>query len=101
MARFPFFKLGQEADAASPARLSGFTPSLSLENLQVGVDNLRYDVYLSPKFVDLTRAHITRLLVRHGGVEELMAAQSAAKTSNHFISSPNAKLPSPRSKPPT
>ena len=90
MARFPFFKLG-DAEAAIPPRLTSFTPALSLENLQVGVDNLRYDVYLSPKFVDQMRAHIARLLVRHGGVEELMAAQPAVRPSNHFISGPNSK----------
>jgi hypothetical protein len=91
MPRFPFFKLGHEAEAVVPPRLASFTPSLALENLQVGVDNLRYDVHLSPKSVDQLRAHIARLLVRHGGVEELMAAQPAVRTSNHFISAPNSK----------
>lgn len=91
MARFPFFKLGHDAEDAIPARMSGFTPALSLENLQVGVDNLRYDVHLSPKFAEQARAQIARLLIRHGGVEELLAAQPAVRTSNHFISAPNSK----------
>jgi hypothetical protein len=91
MARFPFFKLGHEADEAIPPRLSSFTPALSLEKLQVGVDNLRYDVHLSPKFAEQARAQILRLLIRHGGVEELMAAQAAVKTTNHFISA-NSKV---------
>jgi hypothetical protein len=91
MARFPFFKLGHEAEAAIPARLSAFTPSLSLDNLQVGVDNLRYDVHLSPKFAEQVRAQIARLLIRHGGVEELMAAQAAVRPGNHFISAPGSK----------
>lgn len=91
MARFPFFKLGHEAEAAIPPRLKAFTPSLSLENLQVGVDNLRYDVHLSPKFAEQARAQIARLLIRHGGVEELMAAQAAVRTGNHFISAPNPR----------
>jgi class 3 adenylate cyclase len=91
MPRLPFFKLGRDTDAILPPRLSTFIPALPLENLQVGVDNVRYDVYLSPKFVEQTRTHLARLLIRHGGVEELMAAQVATRTSPNFISGPNSK----------
>lgn len=93
MPRLPFFKLGRETEDVVSPRLKTFIPSLPLENLQVGVDNLRYDVYLSPKFVEQMRNHLQRLLVRHGGVDELMAAQAATKTSSHFISGPNSKTP--------
>jgi len=76
MPRIPIFRLGHQADQAAPPKLAGFTPVLSLEGLQVGVDNLRHDVHLSPKFVEQVRLHITRFLVRHGDVEGLLAAES-------------------------
>src|SRR5579871_2437708 len=81
MPRIPIFRLGQSAEEAIPPRLASFTPSLVFEGLQVGVDNLRHDVHLSPKFVEQTRLHIVRLLMRHGDVEGLVAAEPAAKPS--------------------
>jgi len=57
--------------------LSASTPFVSLEGLTVGVDNLRHDVVLSPKFVELGRAQIARLVARHGEVEGLLGAESA------------------------
>jgi len=85
MPRIPIFRLGHQADGTSLPHLTSFTPSLSLEGLQVGVDNLRHDVHLSPKFVEQTRLHITRLLVRHGDVEGLLAAEIPQRPGNHFI----------------
>jgi class 3 adenylate cyclase len=41
------------------------------------VDNLRHDVVLSPKFVEMGRAQIARLVARHGEVEGLLGAESA------------------------
>lgn len=81
MPRIPIFRLGQSAEETIPPRLAGFTPSLVLEGLQVGVDNLRHDVHLSPKFVEQTRLHIVRLLMRHGDVEGLVAAEPVVKPS--------------------
>ena len=42
----------------------------------MGVDNLRHDVVLSPKFVELGRAQIARLIARHGELEGLLAAET-------------------------
>jgi hypothetical protein len=75
MPRIPIFSFGRHAEEAAPIRLSSFTPDLSLEGLQVGVDNLRHDVHLSPKFVEQMRLHIARFLVRHGDVEGLLATE--------------------------
>src|SRR5579872_1674291 len=88
MPRIPIFSFGHtEQEAALPC-LRGYTPALSLEGLQLGVDNLRHDVYLSPKFVMQTRAEISRLIVRHGDVEGLLAAQAPQpRPSGHFIGS--------------
>ena len=46
--------------------------------LQLGIDNLRHDVHLSPKFVEQTRLHVARLITRHGTVEGLLAAEAPA-----------------------
>ncbi|MFZ0803090.1 MAG: hypothetical protein WBQ09_03470 [Terriglobales bacterium] len=75
MPRIPIFRLGHQAEEAIPPRLLSFVPTLSLEGLQVGVDNLRHDVHLSPKFVEQMRVHIARSLVRHGDVEGLLATE--------------------------
>ena len=42
----------------------------------MGVDNLRHDVVLSPKFAELARAQIARLIARHGELEGLLGAEA-------------------------
>jgi hypothetical protein len=82
-----------------PPVLSGYTPALSLEGLQPGVDNLRHDVHLSRGFVEQTRVHIARLIARHGDMEGLQAVEPPEKVQvNRFIGNPGVKLPS-RSEP--
>ena len=72
MPRIPIFKIrGRHAPGPVPD-LIGYAPILPLEGIQPGVDNLRSDVYLSPKFVEQMRAHLARLIVRHGGVERVL-----------------------------
>jgi hypothetical protein len=86
MPRFPIFRLGQAKEEIQPPNLASYTPSLALDGLQLGVDNLRHDVHLSPKFVEQARLHIARLVMRHGNVEGLLAAESPDRVStNHFI----------------
>jgi hypothetical protein len=88
MPRIPIFSFGHAEEEAAPPRLAGYTPALSLEGLQLGVDNLRHDVHLSPKFVAQTRAQISRLIVRHGDVEGLLAAEAPQpRQGGHFIGS--------------
>jgi class 3 adenylate cyclase len=50
---------------------------VSLEGISVGVDNLRHDVVLSPKFMELARGQIARLIARHGELEGLLSAESS------------------------
>jgi hypothetical protein len=91
MPRIPLFSFGHEEHEAVPPRLNGFTPLLTLERLQLGVDNLRHDVHLSPKFATQTRAQIARLIIRHGDVEGLLAAEAPqARQGGHFIGSQSA-----------
>src|SRR5260370_4216874 len=76
MPRIPIFRLGGAPDKPAPPNLAASTPFVSLEGISVGVDNLRHDVVLSAKFVELARAHVARLIARHGELEGLLAAES-------------------------
>lgn len=92
MPRIPILRLRRTAEAMEPPVLTGYTPTLSLEGLQAGVDNLRHDVHLSRGFVEQTRVHVARLIVRHGDMEGLLAAETAEKAPvNRFVGSPGAK----------
>jgi hypothetical protein len=88
MPRIPIFRLGRSAEEALPPQLGSYTPKLTMEGLQLGVDNLRHDVHLSPKFVEQARLQIARLIMRHGDMEDLLAAEKVERPSgNHFIGS--------------
>jgi hypothetical protein len=79
MPRFPIFRLGKEPEKPALPELVSATPAIALEGLAVGVDNLRHDVALSARFVDAARAQIMRLIVRHGELEGLLAAEAPQK----------------------
>ena len=86
--RIPVFRFGKgQVAEAPPLRLTGYSPSVSLKGLHLGVDNLRHDVYLSAKFTDGVRAHVARLITRHGEVEGLLAADAQPLTAD--VPSPN------------
>jgi len=88
MPRIPIFRLGHNAEEDIPPRLTGCLPAISLEGLQVGVDNLRHDVHFGPKFMEPVRLQIARLIIHHGDVEGLLAAESPQKAAgSHFIGS--------------
>ncbi|HWW13977.1 MAG TPA: hypothetical protein VN310_04890 [Candidatus Dormibacteraeota bacterium] len=76
MPRLPIFRLGGAPDKPALPELLAAAPSITLEGLAVGVDNLRHDVTLSPRFVEAARAHVVRLIVRHGELEGLLAAET-------------------------
>jgi hypothetical protein len=80
MPRIPIFRLGGSPEKPALPNLAASTPFLSLEGLVVGVDNLRHDVVLSPKFVELARAQISRLIARHGELEGLLGAETQQGT---------------------
>ena len=80
MPRIPIFRLGSAPEKPGLPNLSASTPFVSLEGLTVGVDNLRHDVVLSPKFIEMARAQITRLLARHGELEGLLGAETPQTT---------------------
>ncbi|HET7441728.1 MAG TPA: hypothetical protein VFJ47_10540, partial [Terriglobales bacterium] len=88
MPRIPIFRLGGSGGESELPKLASYTPSLSLEGLQVGIDNLRHDVFLSPKFVDTLRAQIARLIAHHGEVDTLLAAEGSGFLSRRRFAGP-------------
>jgi hypothetical protein len=92
MPRIPIFKLGRAPEEIHPPRLSSYTPKLTLDDLQLGVDNLRHDVHLSSRFVEQARLRIARLIVRHGDMDGLIAAAPEPTPAPNFIGS-KAKQP--------
>src|SRR5438270_212106 len=102
MPRIPIIRLRPTAEQLEPPCLTRYTPTISLEGLQVGVDNLRHDVHLSFKFVDQARLQIARLIVRHGGMEGLLAAEALEKargSSADSMSKPTGKVQASELKP--
>src|ERR1700686_802938 len=69
---FSFLQRGSLPEYARQLVLTSDVPSLVLEGLVTGIDNLRHDVYLSPKFSEIARQHIFKLVAKHGNVEELV-----------------------------
>ncbi len=80
MPKLPIFRLGGSPDKPAPPTLASSTPFVSLDGLCVGVDNLRHDVVLSPKFTELARAQIARLIARHGELDGLLSAEAPPST---------------------
>ena len=97
MPRIPIFRLGRSAEEVLPPQLGSYTPKLTLEGLQLGVDNLRHDVHLSPRFVEQARLQIARLIMRHGDMEGLLAAEKTERPAgNQFIGATPAAKAQPR-----
>ena len=69
---FGFLQRGSLATHARQVQLSSYEPTIHLDGLVRGVDNIRHDVALSPRFMETTRQHILRLIVRHGQIESLI-----------------------------
>src|SRR6201997_5340296 len=80
MPKIPIFRLGGRPDKPALPNLAASTPFIALEGISVGVDNLRHDVVLSPRFVDLARAQVARLIARHGELEGLLGAETPSST---------------------
>jgi hypothetical protein len=91
------FRIRQRVDLADYARhfaLKSCRPTLVLEGLVAGVDNVRHDVLLSPKLVAVARAHVARLIAGYGGVRDLVSepAESGRTTRPQKACEPTADL---------
>ena len=95
MPRIPVFKLGSSPADSQPPRLSGYTPALSLDILQLGIDNVRHDVWFSPDFTTVCGTHIAKLIAKFGNVEALMTAEPAASKNmfSKMVPGTNKKTP--------
>ena len=68
---FSFLQRGNVSEYARQLTLASYEPSLVLEGLITGIDNIRHDVFLSPKFTSAAQGHIFKLIAKHGSVEDL------------------------------
>jgi hypothetical protein len=87
MARFSLFERVNVADLAREMSLASYTPEITLEGLLTGVDNLRHDVYLSPKFIEMSRTYIVRLIAKYGNVEDLAKEEPVSGAGRAFAPS--------------
>src|SRR5260370_19768914 len=79
MPRIPILKLGSSVEPA-PARLATYWPAVCLEGLQLGIDNVRHDVWLSPSFGKAAGSHIAHLIAKYGNVESVMSADASGSS---------------------
>jgi hypothetical protein len=77
---FAFLQRGNLSDYARQLTLTSYEPTLVLEGLSPGIDNLRHDVFLSPRFTDAARQYIFRLIAKYGNVEDLSGEEAPAGT---------------------
>jgi hypothetical protein len=93
---FSFLQRDNLPELAKQFKLAQYIPEIALEGLVTGVDNIRVDVYLSPKFLDAARQHITKLLAKYGNVEDFLkedpfamaASATPSRSAGGFISAP-------------
>jgi hypothetical protein len=88
---FPFLQRGNLADHAKQLQLAQYSPEIILEGLLTGVDNVRTDVYLSPKFAEATRQHIAKLLAKYGNVQDFLVEDSFSRTAANAAAAPQGR----------
>jgi hypothetical protein len=76
---FSFLQRGSPTEYARQLSLTRYEPQLVLEGLVTGIDNVRHDVFLSPRFSEAARQHILKLIAKHGNVEELAAEMLSSR----------------------
>src|SRR5215475_11145257 len=87
MPKLPIFRFGNSAPRRLP-ELQFQAPVLALNDLQLGVDNLRYDVHLSPRITDELSQHLSRYIRLFGGVESLLEMDVPNAHRASFMRSP-------------
>ncbi|MGA9417041.1 MAG: hypothetical protein WBV60_20305, partial [Terriglobales bacterium] len=84
MPKLPIFRLRNSEPPSRPDLLF-YGPTLTFSGLQLGVDNLRYDVFLSPRIAADLSFHIARYICRFGEVESLLEMDVPAAAESKFI----------------
>ena len=99
MPKLPIFRLRSSEPATLPdLQYHGIT--LALSDLQLGVDNLRYDVFLSPRITADLSFHLARYICRFGEVEALFEMDVPTASQNKFIAAAQGAV-KPRQSSPT
>jgi hypothetical protein len=84
MPKVPIFRL-RSSEPPSRPDLQYYGLTLAFSDLQLGVDNLRYDVFLSPRIATDLSFHIARYVCRFGEVESLLEMDVPSGTETKFI----------------
>jgi hypothetical protein len=71
MPKLPIFRL-RSSEPPSRPDLQYYGLTLAFTDLKLGVDNLRYDVFLSPRIAADLSFHLARYICRFGDVEALL-----------------------------
>ena len=58
----PDIRIAPSPDHPARMKLESYSAEIRLPNLTLGVDNIHYDVFLSPRFVDFTRKYLQDLV---------------------------------------
>jgi hypothetical protein len=89
MPKVPIFRL-RTSEPPSRPDLQYYGPTLAFADLRLGVDNLRYDVFLSPHITADLSFYLARYIARIGEVESLFAPNASSSTPAKFISAAEA-----------
>ena len=84
MPKLPIFRW-RTTDPPSLPHLQRQTIALSLSGLQLGVDNLRHDVFLSSRFTADLSFYLSRYIRRFGEVESLLEMEVPSSPPSKFI----------------
>src|SRR5271156_6346264 len=84
MPKLPIFRL-RSSEPPSRPDLQYYGLTLAFSDLQLGVDNLRYDVFLSPRITSDLSFHLARYICRFGQVESLFEMEVPAAIQSKFI----------------
>jgi hypothetical protein len=85
MPKLPIFRL-RSSEPPSRPDLQYYGPTLAFTDLKLGVDNLRYDVFLSPRITADLSFHLARYICHFGEVESLFEMDVPSATQTKFIS---------------
>jgi hypothetical protein len=89
MPKLPIFRL-RTSDPPPRPDLRYYKPVLAFSDLQLGVDNLRYDVLLANRITQDLRFHLSRYICRFGEVESLLEMDVPTAARTNFIQAPQA-----------
>jgi hypothetical protein len=84
MPKVPIFRL-RTSEPPSRPDLQYYGPTLAFADLRLGVDNLRYDVFISPRITADLSFYLARYIARIGEVESLFALDAPSAAPAKFL----------------